>query len=59
MRPEVYSLWREQWQIEHPNQLPPTIEQVSKLMDMFGFTEKTLCGAAILARAALEAPDGL
>lgn len=44
MNPELYDLWRECWQAEHPHQTPPTIEQVNRLMKMFQFTAAELFG---------------
>lgn len=51
MRPEVYEIWREEWQKYHPHQLPPTIDQVSEIMDLLLITEEQLFG--------MENSDGL
>lgn len=44
MTPEIYVLWLECWSAERPGKIPPTLEQVNFLMEIFGFTVEELLG---------------
>jgi hypothetical protein len=44
MTPHLYAIWQEAWCREHPAKVPPTLEQVRDLMEMFDITAKEIFG---------------
>lgn len=39
---EMYDVWKEQWEKEHPGKTPPDFELFLELVDVFGFTPQEL-----------------